>query len=83
MRRVLTNEVHLGKVVYEKTCGGGNKNKLNFSAPKIKDKSEWIIAEGKHRPLKNEEEHQYILAILQSRKLCKKGHEQIFRCFQG
>ncbi|PEA56339.1 recombinase [Bacillus pseudomycoides] len=73
VRRVLKNEVHLGKVIFGKTCGGGNKNKPNYSAPKIKDKSEWIIAEGTHRPLKTEEEHQRILAILQSRQIMSKG----------
>lgn len=73
VRRILKNEVHLGKVVYGKTSGSGSKKKLNASGVQIKDRSEWIIAEGSHQPLKTEEEHQRILAILESRRYTPKG----------
>ncbi|MCU5591555.1 MULTISPECIES: recombinase family protein [Bacillus cereus group] len=73
VRRILKNEVHLGKVVYGKTSGSGSKKKLNANGVQIKDRSEWIIAEGSHQPLKTEEEHQRILAILESRRYTPKG----------
>lgn len=73
VRRLLINEVHLGKVVYGKTSGSGSKKKLNANGVQIKDRSEWIIAEGSHQQLKTEEEHQRILAILESRRYTPKG----------
>lgn len=73
VRRILINEVHLGKVIYGKTSGSGSKKKLNAKGVQIKDRSEWIIAEGSHHPLKTEEEHQRILAILESRRFTPKG----------
>ncbi len=73
VRRILKNEVHLGKVVYGKTSGSGSKKKLNANGVQIRDRSEWIIAEGSHQPLKTEEEHQRILAILESRRYTPKG----------
>ncbi|MCU5460665.1 recombinase family protein [Bacillus cereus] len=73
VRRLLINEVHLGKVVYGKTSGSGSKKKLNANGVQIKERSEWIIAEGSHQQLKTEEEHQRILAILESRRYTPKG----------
>lgn len=73
VRRILKNEVHLGKVVYGKTSGSGSKKKPTANGVQIKDRSEWIIAEGSHQPLKTEEEHQRILAILESRRYTPKG----------
>jgi site-specific DNA recombinase len=73
VRRVLTSEVHLGKVIYGKTTGSGHKNRPNAKGVQLKDPSEWIVAEGSHRPLKTEEEHQKILAIFESRRVIPKG----------
>ena len=83
VRRLLINEVHLGKVVYGKTSGSGSKKKLNANGVQIKDRSEWIIAEGSHQQLKTEEEHQRILAILESRRYTPKEQEQMSKYFQS
>jgi site-specific DNA recombinase len=69
--RILTSEVHLGKVIYGKRSSSGIKNK-----PNLKDRKEWIIGEGNHKRLKTEEEHKRILAILDSRRLKPVGTRQ-------
>jgi site-specific DNA recombinase len=73
VHRMLTNEVHLGDVVYGKTIGSGHKNKPNAKGVLKKKREEWIVTKGSHRPLKTEEEHLQIRAILDSRRVVPKG----------
>jgi site-specific DNA recombinase len=69
VHRILTSEVHLGKVIFGKTTGSGHKSKPKSNGVKVKEKNEWIVAEGSHRPIKTEDEHQRILALLDKRRL--------------
>lgn len=68
IRRVLTCEVHLGFIIYGKTTGNSRKTGVQ-----IKERTEWIVANGTHQPLKTEEEHQRILTIIESRRNLPKG----------
>ena len=73
IRNVLTSEVHLGVIVYGKTTGNSRKNKPNTRGVQIKERTEWIVANGTHQPLKTKEEHQRILTIIESRRIVPKG----------
>ncbi|UYY98715.1 recombinase family protein [Peribacillus frigoritolerans] len=73
IRRVLTSEVHLGLIIYGKTTGNSRKNKPNARGVQVKERTEWIVANGTHQPLKTEEEHQRILTIIESRRILPKG----------
>jgi DNA invertase Pin-like site-specific DNA recombinase len=69
--RVITNEVHLGKVLYGKTKGSGHKSKK--TTPLIfQPKENWIISEGSHPAIKTFEEHVEIMSILQRRRVIPK-----------
>lgn len=68
INRLLTSEVHLGVIIYGKTTG-----KPNARGVQIKERNEWIVANGTHQPLKTEEEHQKILSILESRRIRPRG----------
>lgn len=65
--RLLTNEFHLGKVIYGKTEGSGHKNRKTKPLKK-KPRDQWIVGEGNHTPIKTEEEHYKILSIIEKRK---------------
>ncbi len=65
--RLLKNEFHLGKIIYGKTQGSGHKNKKTRPLKKM-PRNQWIVGIGEHTPIKTEEEHSKILAILESRK---------------
>ncbi|MFB7642648.1 recombinase family protein [Peribacillus butanolivorans] len=73
VRRVLTNEVHLGVIIYGKTTGSNHKNKPNANRVQLKERTDWIVANGSHQPLKTEEEHHRILAIIESKRIVPKG----------
>lgn len=62
VRRLLSDETHLGYIIYGKSKGDprkGNYSKL--------PRDKWIVTEGSHPPLKTEEEHKKILALIASR----------------
>ncbi len=65
--RLLTNEFHMGKIIYCKTQGSGHKNRKVKSLKK-RPQDQWIISKGEHEPVKTEEEHYKILAILAKRR---------------
>jgi len=67
--RLLTNEVHLGKVIYGKTKGNGHKNKKVKNPVTSIQRENWLVKEGALPVLKTEEEHNEILSILQRRKI--------------
>jgi site-specific DNA recombinase len=70
--RVLTSEVHMGKVIYGRTSGCGHKNKITKPLQE-KDRKEWIVADGNHEQLKTEHEHNLILSKL-ARKRFNRRH---------
>lgn len=61
--KLLTNEIHLGYMIYGKTKGDTRKN--NFS--KV-NKQDWIKIPNCHEPVKTLEEHQQIIAQIESRR---------------
>jgi DNA invertase Pin-like site-specific DNA recombinase len=69
VRRILLNEVHLGRILYNKSEGGMHKNKPNEKPLRHKPKEEWIIVENCHEPVKTIEEHNKILYLFQKRKM--------------
>jgi len=70
IHRLLTNEVHLGRVIYGKTSGSGHKNKKSTPV-KRQPRDNWIIVENAHTAVKTLEEHAEILATLERRRLIK------------
>lgn len=71
--RIVTSEVHLGKVVYGKTKGNNHRGQSVVKKPK----DQWIISEGKHEAIKTQEEHEQILLAIAKRKFlpvkCRAG----------
>ncbi|MGM9988302.1 MAG: recombinase family protein [Bacillaceae bacterium] len=76
VRRILLSEVHLGRIIYNKSEGSGHKNK---KAKKLifKPREEWFIKENCHKALKTQDEHDKILATLSSRRKVPKTSVQI------
>lgn len=63
VHRILTGEVHLGKVFFGKTKGRWDKT--TQSGGEAKPRSEWVIGKGQHLPLKTQNEHDEILLTLE------------------
>jgi hypothetical protein len=63
--RLLTNEAHLGKIIYNKTKGDGHKNKPNRQKPQKIPRDQWIVVENRHKPVKTQNEHDRILIRMQ------------------
>lgn len=63
VHRMLKEEVHLGYVILGKTTGSGHKWREDSSVEN-RPRNEWIIAEGEHEPVKTQEEHEKIKALL-------------------
>ena len=76
VRRILLSDVHLGRIVFNKTEGSGHKKKKTKPLV-VKPKEEWIIKENCHQALKTIEEHNSILATLSSRRKVPKTSVQI------
>ncbi|MBU2702942.1 hypothetical protein Ga0466249_004077 [Sporomusaceae bacterium BoRhaA] len=53
--RLLISEIHLGYVIYGKTC-------KHRGVAQLVDKEDWIKVRGEHEQLKTEEEHEKIMA---------------------
>lgn len=68
LHRLLTSQVHLGKIVYQKTRGNFRKD------GKVTKRStdEWIVVDGQHEQVKTEEEHIKIMTKLQQNSLIPK-----------
>lgn len=71
IHRLLLSEVHLGRVVMNKTAGSAHSDRKT-KPYRRRDRDEWIISEGGHQPVKTPEEHARILAICERRKLIKR-----------
>ena len=76
VRRVLLSDVHLGRIVFNKTEGSGHKNKKTKQLV-VKPKEEWIVKENCHEAVKTTDEHERILATLASRRKIPKSSDQV------
>ena len=65
VRRILVDETHLGKIIYNKTKGDGHKNRPNKPKWERIPKDQWIVVENRHKPVKTQEEHEKILIGIQ------------------
>ena len=63
--RLLNDETHLGKIIYNKTKGDYHKNKPNRQKPQKIPRDQWIVVENRHKPVKTQDEHDKILIRLQ------------------
>ncbi|AIQ69554.1 recombinase family protein [Paenibacillus graminis] len=68
IRRIITNEAHLGKIITNKTKGSGHKKKKSQPLV-INPKDEWVIVENCHVAVKTEEEHMRLLSILDKNQI--------------
>jgi len=65
INRLLVDETHLGKIISNKTKGNGHVKKKGIAKPFKKiSKSNWVIVENCHTPVKTQEEHDKILMIM-------------------
>jgi DNA invertase Pin-like site-specific DNA recombinase len=64
IRRMLLDETHLGKIIYNKTKGDGHKNKPNKPKWERIPKDQWIVVENRHESVKTQDEHNKILITL-------------------
>lgn len=76
IRRIALSEVHLGRIIYNKTSGSGHKNKKTTPL-KENNRSEWIVVENCHESIKTLEEHELIIATLSTRRKVPKTSKQI------
>jgi site-specific DNA recombinase len=88
VNRLLKSEVHLGHIVFNKTEGvrQSQTKSLDKKPFKKKPKEEWITVKNCHTPLKTEEEHMRILALMGNRKVHSKGSNvnsltSLVKCF--
>lgn len=64
VRRLLLDETHLGKIIYNKTRGNGHKNKPNSPKQQRIPRDQWTVVENRHKPVKTQDEHEKILIIM-------------------
>ena len=76
IRRLLLSEVHLGRIIYNKSEGSGHLKK-KAKPLVIKPREEWIIVENCHTAIKTMEQHEQIFAIINSRRKVPTRSEQI------
>ncbi len=70
IQRLLIDETHLGKIISNKTQGDGHKNKRSNAKELILlPRSEWIVVENCHEPVKTQEEHDKIVQLISDRRL--------------
>ncbi|OAZ43318.1 recombinase family protein [Paenibacillus polymyxa] len=66
--RILISEVHLGKIISNKTKGSGHKKKKTQPLV-INPREEWVVVENCHAAVKTEEEHMKLLAMLEKNQV--------------
>lgn len=79
LHRLLTSEIHLGKIVYQKTRGNFRKD----GKVTKRSQDEWIMADGQHEPVKTEDEHIKIMTKLQQNLLIPKKARAAARPLTG
>lgn len=68
IKRILVDETHLGKIISNKTEGDAHKVKRPSSKEfRVLPRSEWIVVENCHEPVKTQEEHDLILKEMKRR----------------
>ena len=70
IKRMLVDETHLGKIIYNKTKGDYHKKKPNSEKWQRIPKDQWIIVENRHEPVKTQDEHEKILIRVQQNTIC-------------
>lgn len=70
--RLVHSQVHMGKIVYNKTRGSGHKNRKTKPLI-INPKSSWEIIDSSHEVIKTEAEHNRILELYAKRKIIPKA----------
>ena len=65
VRRLLLDEIHLGKIVCNKTKGDGHKDRPNKPPVQKIPKEQWTVVENRHEAVKTQEEHEQILICIQ------------------
>ena len=68
IHRMMTSEVHLGRIVQNKSTGSYHQKKKAKPLQK-NPRDEWVVAEGTHQPVKTPEEHLRILELFERRKM--------------
>lgn len=71
VQRIITSEVHLGKVVHNKTAGSAHRNR-KVKPLRKRSREEWIVSEGTHQALKTPEEHARIVELMERRTIIPK-----------
>ena len=84
IRRLLLNEVHLGKIISNKTKGDGHKNKKP-DAIKLIDipKSEWVIVENCHQAVITQIEHDAIMLYMSRLHIIPRRTNDTIRSLSG
>lgn len=62
--RILLDETHLGRIIYNKTKGDGHKDRPNKPKPQKIPKDQWTVVENRHEAVKTQDEHEKILIAL-------------------
>lgn len=65
VRRLLMDETHLGKIIYNKSKGDGHKGRPNKPKYERIPKDQWTVVENRHEAVKTQEEHELVLIRLQ------------------
>lgn len=66
VNRILSDETHLGRIIYNKTKGDGHKDKPN--KPKLQriPKEQWTVVENRHEAVKTQDEHDKVLIAIKN-----------------
>jgi len=84
VQRIISDETHLGKIISNKTQGDGHKNKRpNAKDVAILPRSEWVIVENCHEPVKTQEEHDIIVQMIKGRTLVPNKSKKQTHAFTG
>ncbi len=84
VQRIITDETHLGKIISNKTQGDGHKNKRpNAKESSVLPKSEWVVVENCHEPIKTQEEHDLITQSISARTLIPNKSKKQTHVFTG
>jgi site-specific DNA recombinase len=81
--RIVSNEVHLGRVIFGKSKGSGHIKKKDKTPLEFLPRSEWIIYENAHEALMTEDEFNAIKATLDRNKLIAKAARKSVHSLSG
>lgn len=68
VRRILADETHLGKIIYNKTKGDNHKDKPNKPKLQIMPKDQWTVVENRHEAVKTKDEHDKVLIAIKNNR---------------